>query len=210
MINVLFAVDDGDHDLGDYFLDSYLDISYEIDKIDGYSEALVCSENCTQESVLSAIENYEDSRFLFVGICHGIENELNSNHGVIVGSEIVDSFINSFFYTTACFTGRQLGQDLIDAGCSTYIGFTIEVHIHPDYEDRFMDCENHALKVFCKSGNTAKEAFNSMIDKFDEVIEDLAGGDISDTIVASTLVDNREGLIFLGNQDLRLSDLVAN
>ena len=49
-----------------------------------------------------------------------------------------------------------------------------------------------------------------MIDKFDEDIEDLANGDISDTIVASTLVDNRAGLIFLGNPDLKLSDLQAD
>jgi hypothetical protein len=210
MIKLLLVVDDNDNSLGEYFNKSYVDFSNFLKQKNDINESVLKNGSCNGEKVVETIKTFNDTPFIFISFSHGNEESLLTASNAIVDANNASYFNNSFFYTSACLVGRRLGQTLIDNKCRCFIGYTEEVTIMTLYEECFVICENHGVKMFCEGVKTTFESFNSMVEKYDEEIDNLLqSGNIDDIIAASTLVGNKDSLIFIGEKSLTLNDIMT-
>lgn len=205
MINTLVSYDDQDIELGPYFELSNNTLRQRINNPHININELN-GENCTMASINLAIANYTPNNFIFIAFSHGDDDALITNSERYVTNENSIGFCKSFFYSSACSCGDKLGPSLIDNECHSFIGYTDEIHVHPDYHSDFIDCEIHAIVEFINGEMTIGDSYLAMHEKYDEVILRLSEGNIFDTIVASTLVKNKRHLRILGNKKLTVAD----
>jgi hypothetical protein len=203
MSNFLVVVDNLDRELGDYFFDSYFNLSECIDSIDNANIITLSDDNCDNVNINKTIKDFNSKPFLFIGISHGNESELLTSSSILVDSNNSMNFTNSFFYTAACLCGIELGPRLILEKCKCFIGYIKKVQIVSGHEASFIECENQGIEAFCKHSKTTKESFDSIVEKYNSAIDKyLTSSDINDVIIASTLVSNKDSLIILGDYDL--------
>lgn len=203
MSNFLVVVDNLDSELGDYFLESYFNLSDCIDNIENANVHTISDNACNNLEIDNQIEQFNSSPFIFIGLSHGNETELLTSTSILVDSKNSVNFKNSLFYTAACLFGMELGPKLIEEKCKCFIGYVKEVQIVTGHENSFIECENNGIEAFCKHGKSTKESFDSMIEKYNSTIDRyLASNDINDVIIASTFVSNKDSLVILGDYDL--------
>jgi len=205
MISTIVAYDDNDSDLGDYFVDSHENITVVLRANAQIVNVSIRGLDCTEVFVNSTITPLNGNRFIFIGISHGNEEELVS-HEVYVSASNLTSFSNSLFYSCACLTGLKLGKNLIGAGCLVFVGYNDTVLVNVDYFEIFYNCQNHCIKEFLKGNETIEGSFSKMIDYYNEEIDKLLPGDMDDLLAATSLINNRDCLILLGDRKLRLND----
>ena len=208
MINTIIAYDDTDLSLGEYFNKSYLYIK-KLEEHSKISTTEFDGNNCLESTITNSFQALNPNNFVFVGLSHGSEDGLS-----LVGA---DKYINpnnaaecsnSFFYSTACYIGKELGQILIDNGCKCFIGYIDEsfAPISDEFDDLFIECELHAIKNFYLTSKTIEVLYKEMIQFTDEKILELASG--TDIIEAMALIDNRDRMVLLGdNANKQLSRL---
>jgi hypothetical protein len=205
MINTFIAYDDNDRDLGNYFEDSHNDIHAVIAADMNITNVSIRGLDCTEIFINTTILILNGSRFVFIALSHGNEEELVS-HEVYVSANNSATFAHSLFYTCACSTGFILGDTLIDAGCLTYIGYFDTVLVNLDYSPIFFACQNFGIKSFLTNNETIEVSFNKMIDFYNREIDRLVMGTTDDLIAASSLISNRDCLTILGNKNVTKFD----
>lgn len=196
MISAIIAYDDIDYEIGDYFNKSYL----HLDKLRSQTISITAIDgsNCFETTINDLIPTFNQNPFIFVGLSHGSDDGL-SLRGVdyYVKENNANLFINSFFYSTACHIGRNLGKILISKNCKCFIGYTniSEVPLVADYEDLFIECELHALKNFFLTTKSIQVVYDEMIEFTDNKIIELAN---IDTLEAMALIRNRDRFVIIG------------
>lgn len=208
MINTIIAYDDSDLSLGEYFNKSYLYIK-ELESQSNISITEFDGNNCLESTITTSLQTHNNNNFVFVGLSHGSDDGLSLVGGDnYINPNNVASCLNSFFYSTACYIGKELGASLIGNGSKCFIGYIDEsfAPVSDEFVDLFIECELHAIKNFYLSSKTIEVLYKEMIQFTDERIIELASG--TDIIEAMALIDNRDRMVLLGdNANKQLSRL---
>lgn len=211
MIRFVIAFDDQVADLGEYFSRCKTDIVgflHEQENIVYEEIHEMPAALCNEAYVDVSMQHYNPDPFVFIAYSHGINNALRcaGNSYVLKGSNS-NRFISTLFYTNACLTAVELGQDLIDNGCHTYIGYDEEIEAFT--ADRYMQtsiqCDNAGLKYFFAKNGTIGEAVTAMKQYYTQNIDKLS--DFKDMMYAGFLTAAREALVIKGNTNLKKEDL---
>lgn len=204
MINTIVAYDDIDGRLGNYFNKSYLHLD-ELKVQPNISITGISGSNCLENNINVVMPPLNQKNFVFVGLSHGAEDGL-SLMGVdnYVNVNNANLFLNSFFYSTACHIGKELGKILLGHGCKCFIGYTdvSEAPLNEEHENLFIECELHALRNFYLTTNSIKVLYDEMIAFTDEKFIELASG--NDILDAMALVRNRDCMTIVGNDANKL------
>ena len=113
-------------------------------------------------------------------------------------------FSGSLFYSFSCLASLELGTSLIDNGCRAFVGYRNEAAIWTTYQNVFVECANHAMRMF-SAGLPLSSAFDKMIEKHNEKIDEIY---TEDFFVASIIADNRDGLVLLGDEKITIKDFM--
>ncbi len=201
MINTFIAFDENDDDFGEYFFESHNDIISDFQKNKLINYVSICGLNCTEKGIIDILNSINENPFVFIAISHGNEDEFCS-HEVYISATNANQFRNSFIYSTSCSTGKNLAKILIDNGSLAFIGYNNEIFVPLDYSKLFYTCENYGIKSFFNNDETIETSYNKLIEHYTAQIDILLSGSMEDLIIASTLLDNRDKLTFLGNGSL--------
>ena len=207
MINIILAYSETDEALGLYFSLCANDLKLFIQKS--------CKQHISLQEIQGdmlnpvylelIVEQLHSQRFIVIAYSHGRERALT--HGGSAYIEVgQDSklYSNALVYTDACLAGRQLGEHLVDNGCSAFCGYNDEVVAYVPYYDMFCECENYGIKKFLQ-GDALGTAFLQMKNKYTERIDKL----YDYSVVADALLRrNRDALVLLGNRDLAINDFI--
>lgn len=205
MISTFIAYDDNDFKLGEYFEESHIDILAVIKISAIITSTSICGLDCTQGNINAILSGLNGGRFIFIVLSHGNSDEFVSNE-VFISATNAHHFTNSFLYSTACSTGKNLSKILIANGCLSFIGYEEEIEVILDYAGIFYSCENFGIKSFLENDETIEDSYNKMIGFYNDQIDQLVGGDIDELIAASSLVKNKQSLVILGNKTLTRND----
>lgn len=139
--------------------------------------------------------------FIFGAYSHGGENCLVNSTATYISTTVNNTcFNNCFFYTWSCSCGYELGGNLIENGCLSFIGYNKVIAIWNTYVLPFIICANHGLKLFFSGVNTFQiiiEMKNQYNNEIDSIYE-------KDFMIASILRENRDALVKHGN-DINIS-----
>jgi len=208
MINIIIVSDDADSKLGIYFKNCKQHLLSAFMKQNEYNMSEIPSGHCNNNYIDSLLIKNTPNPFIFIAYSHGNEKALRCGENNYVEKDInTHMFLNSLFYTTACSAGKELGDDLIEQGCSVFIGYKKEKIIFLDEVRREISilCDNTGIIEFLSNDITIYEAFKKMEDIYTQQIDKLI--EAYDMVFAAHLVDAREALVFLGKQDLKKGDL---
>lgn len=206
MVNFNIAFDNEDLKLGSYFVKSKEDLAeFLLDNHGNYSIHEIQSAICNEVYIDMRMLAINASSFVFVAYSHGNEHSLIARESPYVDlSKNSHLFVNSFFYSTACSTGKKLGEDLVNKGCKAFIGYNRDVEVFlNDYQKTSINCDNQGIKMFVL-GNSLGKSFDSMKDFYNQQIDRLT--QFGDPLSASFLVASREALVFFGDKDLTIED----
>jgi hypothetical protein len=210
MINIVIAFDNQNTVLGQYFEDCQTDIRMVLDEQTQLviSSTIVPSGSCNEAYLDQVIPQLNSYPFVFIAYTHGIENGLRCNGSTFISKHNCIHFKNSLFYSTACLIGRELGPELINKGCRTFVGFNEEsvVFDNATFRDIFLKCDNYALKLFMISDKTIGQSFEAMKQYYTSQIDRLMElGE--DPVFIGSLTANREALICIGDMYLKKEDM---
>jgi len=206
MINLIVACDNKDAKLGKYFQDSkkyllpFLRKQYKLHRIS--------SVNCNKGYINLSMLKYKPNPFVFIAYSHGNEKALRCRSNSYVEKGVnTHNFAKSLFYTTACLTGKELGNDLIKNGCWAFIGYDSETiaFLEDSKKKISINCDNVGIMVFLTEDITIFDAFNKMKNYYTQQIDKAL--EFEDILFVANLVKMREALVFFGNKKLRKKDL---
>ena len=207
MTTFYIAFDELDAKLGTYFLQSKDDIvNFISDNYPNFSMTMIPSELCNENHINEIFNNLEDSKFIFLAYSHGNNDSLHGqNSWYIRTPQNISSFKNTFFYSMACNTGKQLGFDLVHSGCSAFIGYSSTAYAALTEErNTFIQCDNFGFKEFLH-GKTVDEAFKGMKlfmrDNIKRLVRERKG------LIAGYLRSNLASLVIHGNKTFVIGDL---
>jgi hypothetical protein len=202
MIKTIIAFDDNDFRLGIYFEESHGDI---IDVIGTHvTNISIPGLHCTEANINTTLTALNPNQFIFIALSHGNCDEFVSNE-VFISSSNANRFANSFIYSTACSTGKNLSKILISNGCLAFIGYEEEIEVLLEFSSTFFTCENFGIKSFIRNNESIEVSFQKMIDFYNSEIDRLVNGSMDELITASYLVKNKESLVILGDKTLTKS-----
>ncbi|WP_339838800.1 hypothetical protein [uncultured Maribacter sp.] len=208
MINLIVSYDDNDVLLGDYFNLSYQDITTYFSAISDVTIFPIRGLDCTEVNVINLIGSLNHDKFGFIGLSHGNESQLLTDNESFVDIENVAHFKKSLFYTPACDTGIKLGDKIVDDGCYAFIGCINETCVtFEEFNHIYIECENYCIKEFLGTDITIKEAFQNMLNFFDDKIIELLDQNDDEILVAMELIGNKDSFVLLGNENLVKQDL---
>jgi hypothetical protein len=204
MINVIIAYDNRDANLGTYFEDCKNQI-LPILKRSNTELHEISSIKCNNAYIDFTIPKYNSKPFIFIAYSHGNESALCCNGNCYVEKDSnTHYFVNSLFYTTACSTGKRLGEDLINKGCLAFIGYGSNINVYYNQDVRkktLMNCDNAGIVAFLSDDITIFEAYKKMKSYYSYHIDKLH--ETKDMLFAAELVEARDALVFLGKRDLK-------
>jgi len=211
MIRFIIAYDNLDSELGDYFEGCKNQLSGLLAE----NSALVNGEiyemagkQCNNAHIDIIIPRYNEHPFVFIAYSHGNETALCCGTERYVEKNInAHHFKNSLFYTTACSVGKELGYHLIANGCVAFVGYKSDIHafIQNEKKEISKNCDNAGIMAFLSDDITISEACGRMKNYYTQQIDKLYN--VDDVLFAGNLVEARDALICLGNQNLRKEDL---
>lgn len=203
MANFQIAFDNHNLNLGYYFEESKKDIVAYINQ--ACQNPLITeipSPKCNQAYIDICIPQVNQNNFLFIAYSHGEPHRLIANGVLYVDLQLnAHLFVNSFFYSMSCHTGKALGPNLVNNhNCHAFIGYNdLAWILNGAYFQLSIDCDNYGLKQFI-SGAVLGDAFENMKKNFTIQIDILEQqGEI---IFAGLLRKNRDALVFFGNKNL--------
>jgi hypothetical protein len=199
MINTFIAYHDNDFALGDYFEESHDDITAVIGVNELVTNVSIRGLDCTEANINATLLGLNGGRFVFIALTHGNNDEFVCND-VFISAANAHYFSNSFFYSTACSTGKNIGKVLVENGCHSFIGYEEEIEIILDYSTAFYSCENFGIKSFLQNDETVEVSYNKMVENYTAQIDKLLAGSMDDLIAATYLISNRDCLTLLGNK----------
>jgi len=130
-----------------------------------------------------------------MGAGHGLEDVFQGDMWEVlfqVGEYPSDHVRGRIVHLTSCLTGRELGPDFVQNGCTAFFG----------YKERFfipgiagfreaLECDGEIDLAFAQ-GNTAEEVYQRVMRKYDELTERLARA--GEYEAEAYLEDNRDSL----------------
>lgn len=210
MIRIIVSVDEKNVTLGKYFEASEKYLYGLVDNKE-WTECyhVINSDECNVTYIKNTLPSlFVDKPYIFVVFTHGSEVACISSGTSYVNKENANLFKGSFFYSTACLTGKKLGFELINNGCSAFVGFTEETNAFCEDEYKYITikCDLACLYSFLSDGDkTIGQSLDDAISYYNTQIDKLA--DIGDVLFRGELITNREALTLIGNKDLKRSDL---
>ena len=210
MLNFFVAYDDIDPELGDYLLACFQDIEAFLLNILNTNVSIISGKQCTEDEIQIHTNNFNGSRFIFLGYTHGSVDALTALKVPFVNSANAVKFKNSFFYTCACLSAIKLGPELEKNGCLAYIGYSKEVNMVFRLATRFIKCKNSGIKFFLQGDKTLGQVYQHMKEVYQMEVDFLANQSFDDFVIAALLQSNMDALVCLGNKELTLSDFVLN
>lgn len=210
MIRFVVAKDEANAALGTYFDASKNYLDGLAGGIDTESDLHVMnSKECKRTYVSDTLPKVcGEKPFIFVVFSHGNEKACVAGGVNYIDEGNVGSFKNSFFYSTACLNGRELGVKLVEEGCEAFVGFTEESNAYSidEYREVFIKCDLACLSSFLsKKDKTLKEAESDAISYFNMQIDKLDS--LTELLIKGALIENREALRVLGNKELKRENL---
>lgn len=202
MINTVVAYDNNDSILGNYFHSSFL----YIDDLKNHSNTSITgidSSGCLELNINQIIPTFNEQNFVFVGFSHGSDDgKCLTCEDDYISENNSSLFKNSFFYSTACHIGKDLGNILSDNGCKCFIGYTTEAKAPNSgaYVDLFIECEAHALKNFFLTTKSIALLFEEMKLFIDIKFLEVAKG--PDVIEAMALLDNKNSMVLICKNEI--------
>ena len=200
MIDIIGFFDNQDETLGLFFNLCYEDLNIFL-----YDSSLNISyyDSPKINEVAVAIITEPLEKFILLAYSHGGENELVKNGNIpYISTKInIDKFKNTLFYTCSCHTGKVLGEELINNGALSYIGYKDKFEVWGFNMNPYIECANYGMKLFFKNTSTdniiplMKSKYNEHIDNYE-----------NDIFGAAMLVANRNGLVQKGN-NISIEDL---
>ncbi|MCP5061554.1 MAG: hypothetical protein GY936_03715 [Ignavibacteriae bacterium] len=207
MINTLLVFDENDNTLGSFFslckeeLESYFfRTNIDIDIIDKRS---------IFDIVLDIkIASFNKENFVFAVFSHGDSENLlqDGTTPFISTSSDLSKYMDSFFFSFACETGKILGEKLVEYGCKCFIGYKEKTYVWTTYMNPFVKTATYGLIQFYK-GKNMSDIFNDMKNIYDEEIDKLYK---TDFVIASILMDNRDGLVMYGDETIDINFFKIN
>lgn len=205
MLNLFLAYSDTDADLGKYFSDCADDLKFFLWK--NFPSAKIHEIN--KEKLCYPLFDQvvlETVPAIVTAFSHGIAHELSHNGKAYLKQQNASSFINTLFYTNACWAGLKLGHILIETGCLSFIGYNNEVFVIRGHYDTFRDCDNYGIKCFLQ-GDSTGTAFEKMKAFYTEKIDELYADDL---VASARLRRNRDSLVIIGSKDLDITAFVID
>lgn len=210
MINYIVSFDNLNPSLGKYFRECHEDFyNFIIEHPELLNDYKTIPTAKTYIHYINKnTERYNSRPFIYIAYSHGNSTQFRCNGMPYISSLNARNFINSFFYSTACLTGKELAYDLVKNGCKVFVGYKepSQVFLKEEYRNISINCDNYAIKMFLVMDVTIGEAVNSMkryinreIDKLDAKAED--------PIYISALMANREALVCIGDSSIKKSDI---
>ncbi len=199
MVQTIIAVDNQDEDLGYFFAECLRHIECFSDN----NSLDIIKSNALNDLIIS-LKISNTTNFIFLAFSHGTNKALLKN-GItpyISTTLNTDKFKESFFYSCACHTGKELGKTLIDKGCASFIGYNKEFSVWLYDIKPFIKCATYGYKLFLE-GHQIEDIKNNMIEKYNEYI-------FNDEILYFTranLRENRNALVAHGNMKHSIKDL---
>ena len=204
MTNIVIACDDDDHDLGGFFKACADDLNAFFEGDNYVIETISSSSRRLNSAYLQiVIEKISVSPFIICPYSHGESGSLLCGNEKYIEKDVsTHLFLDSLFYSFSCFTSLELGKSLIESGCKAFVGYKNKASIWTTYQSPFVECANHAMKMFSK-GHTLSSAFNMMIDRHNQEIDKIYTADF---LIASIIMENRDGLVLLGDEEVTIED----
>lgn len=211
MIDLIFAFDETDTDLGTYFTlckDDSIEIINSLEQNKTRFNIIELPANlCNRAYIDISLAPLQEIPFIWATFTHGDENSVSVAGAAFIAVGNDNSiFANSFFYTNSCLSGLNLGQDLIDHSCKVFIGYVDKVYkFENEYADISLNCDIVGLISFLTEDITAYEAYERIRQLYTQESRKLqnVGGDI---LAASLLINTREALIFKGDKKAKSDD----
>lgn len=203
MLNIIFVSDDISADLGDNCKLSYDHLIREVN-LEGNNIILLNGDLCTSEEVGKAIASFQEGRFILVAFSHGCKEALLSTaaENGYVSNENSYLFSTSLVYTNCCYSGVTLKENLIDAGCFGYVGYTDTVRLPQNEDDDilFIACENRGLIHFLTTTESLAASITHMKTNYLEQYKAFVDQDMN--VAAAFLLHNLNCLTFHDEVDL--------
>jgi hypothetical protein len=201
MIDCVIAFDEKDTELGAYFLACKENLASFLEEQQISNLVEIPANRCNQVYMQHKIE-HATKPFIFVAYSHGLENALVcQGEGYVKANENTSLFTQSVFYTNACLSGKILANDLIDNGCLCYIGYEESINVLLANPGISIKCDNYGIMLFVGGNLTIYEAFQAMKKYYTSESEKLSFVD------AAELTYARDSLVFLGNKELKFTQL---
>lgn len=176
MIDVISFTDEKDERLGTYFQDSKNSLTDNIGSLDDVCILKeVGSEICTMCDVNQIMSNVNNKCICAV-YTHGNSFAFMANGKSYITKENTLHFKDTFVYSTACLTARDIGKQLIDDGCLAFVGFNNESQVlcDSDYANVIMNCDQACLFAFLNDNVNLKDALKLAIAYYDTQIENCS------------------------------------
>lgn len=211
MIELVFAFDNTDADLGIYFTmckDESIEIINSLDSNKAKVNITQLTANkCNRAYIDIALNSLCAIPSIWATFTHGNENGVTASGTsfISVGNDHT-IFKDAFFYTTSCSSGLNLGEDLISHSCRVFIGYRDKIYAFKnEYSDISLKCDIIGLTSFLTEDITAYEAFSRIKQLYTQESRKLqfVGGDV---LAASLLINAREALTFKGDREARVDD----
>lgn len=200
MIRIILAFDEQDVSMGSFnrgCLESYQEYFGDND------ERVTIIKSAQLNELNIKFQTDGKQPFIFTAYSHGNQNgELHSINGVYLSTTVNNTlFTKTFVYTVSCHSGKKLGEELVNNGCTTFFGYKT-VYQYWDGYVCFPECANFGFFLFIE-GQRSNDIYNEMITKYNDCIDKTYQ---ENYLVASLLRDNRDALIHLG-EDVNVNSL---
>ena len=201
MTNIIIACDDEDSRLGNFFKACADDLTVSFSN--NHVLETILSKTLNSAYLQIIIENISVSSFIICPYSHGISDALLCGSEKYIEKDInMHLFSGSLFYSFSCFSSTELGVSLVKNGCKAFIGYKNEASIWTTYQAVFVECANYAMKMF-EQGYSLLSAFNMMKEKHNQEVDKIY---TTDFLVASIIMENRDGLVLLGDEKIVIED----
>lgn len=205
MINFAVVFDNEDKELGGFFKSGKDDLITYISNTNSTKHIVkqMDSRMCDSTAIQNQINKINSNKFIFIVYSHGNESALISNGKAFISTANSNLFANSFFYSVSCLVGKDLGADLIKQGCLAFIGYKDEFQICRNDYSVTAECAHIGIKMFL-DGETIRTAYDRMRSFYTHKLTKLVR--FNDFINASSLRENRDNLVLIGNENLKIDD----
>lgn len=201
MTKILVAYNDSQAEDARLFFESCADDVKQCCFDNGLEFTSICSPNLTEENICENIQSHKLCFIAAHGDAYGVYNE---NDEDVVSTRTTNyGFNGKGFYAVSCSCGQELRGELLRIGLKIFIGYNDEFRIYGN-ENPFRESAMSGLKHFL-SGENIQTSRHAMLEKFDEEIEKL--NDFN-PMAAQYLLHDKEALVFSGEDDIKISDLI--
>ncbi len=211
MIDCIIAFDEKDVELGGYFESCKEQIRLVLSENESVMVQEINAQRCNQPFLEHVLSPKLGKPFLFAAYCHGLPNALKvEGEQFIKSNENTSLFQNVFFYTNACLAGETLGKELMEKGALAFIGYNDTIKVDLRAKNIFRDCDNYTLMFFVGTNVSIYEAFKAAKKYFTFQIDKLIeSGGWKKYDAAAELTFARDSLVFLGNKELKFTQLLT-